>query len=125
MTRFDGPPGRPLRREEIDQGLRSVMPQARSIETTHYQPQDGSFRAEVLLPSRANQGRIVIRRYGLEIGAPEDEPCKQRCSISSEIMWGWYIDYDACEISDEEVRILVARPLVQSHVLSYPREIEP
>ncbi len=38
-------------------------------------------------------------------------------------MWGWYIDYDASEISDEEVRILVARPLVQSHVLSYPREI--
>lgn len=52
-----------MRREEIDQGLYSVMPQARSIETTHYQAKDGSFRAEVLLPSRADEGRIVIRRY--------------------------------------------------------------
>ena len=38
-------------------------------------------------------------------------------------MWGWYVDYDDAEISEDEVRTLIGRPLVRDPMLSYPREV--
>lgn len=105
-----------------------MMPQARSVRVTANDPGTGALRALVTLPSRAGEACLTIRRFALNGDAPaDDDPADvdiakpQRMSISGEIMWGWYIDYDDADISEEEVRVLVGRPLVQDPVLSYPR----
>lgn len=122
-------PGRPLLREELEEGLRRIMPQARTLAVDSYSPENGSFRAIVTLPSRVGQADVTIRRFALDGDAPGDNETDpritkpQRLSMSGETMWGWYVDYDDAGISEEEVRVLIAKPLVLDPILSYPRQI--
>jgi len=122
-------PGRPLRAGEIEEQLRRLLPQARSLDLDSYDTQTGEFRARARVPTRAGEAQVTIRRYPLEGDAPADDPTDpqiskaQRMSISGAIMWGWYVDYDDAEISEDEVRTLIGRPLVRDPMLSYPREV--